>query len=475
MFTNTNTFYSSTVSSTYGITPSLFTNSQTFYNPTVLNVNTLAPSLFTNNQTFYKSSVGNLNTVTPNLYTNSQTFYSPTAAYSSQELLPALFTNTNSFFSPAVTYVNTLAPSLFTNTNTSYTHTVAIPTFAQQAFRWYGNGSVESSLTAVAAQDTEYALDPPAAHNRHLRIRVAATSGSAPNTTDWQLKVSHNGGAYANLPASGVVAYADNSLIDGEVTTEQLTGGSGVFSAGAVSEDGLADNIGIGSGAYTELLFSLALVGGTGGDTYDFRVYRDGAALDTYGVTPRFKLNVVPQNLSPSLFTNTNSFYNPTVLNVNTLTPSLFTNTNTFFSPTVLNVNTLAPSLFTNSQTFYTVTATATYSLTPSLFTNTNTFFSPSITTTYALTPSLFTNSSTFFSPTAENDNYVLPTLVVNNQTFFSPTVDQEPVNIRPELLVNTNVFYSPRIFDPNPRIGRALHQPLLPKGHRLRTRFGRR
>lgn len=60
--------------------------------------------------------------------------------------------------------------------------------------------------------------------------------------------------------------------------------------------------------------------------------------------------------LYPSLLTNTNTFYSPTVsAGAVTLTPSRYDNTNTFYSGFV-NINgvVLQPSLYTNGQTFYT-------------------------------------------------------------------------------------------------------------------------
>lgn len=65
-----------------------------------------------------------------------------------------------------------------------------------------------------------------------------------------------------------------------------------------------------------------------------------------------------------------------------TLTPSLFTNTQTFYSPTVTTgAVTLLPALYTNQQTFYspTITQTSAQTLLPDLFVNQSTFFSPSI------------------------------------------------------------------------------------------------
>jgi len=106
------------------------------------------------------------------------------------------------------------------------------------------------------------------------------------------------------------------------------------------------------------------------------------------------------------------------------LTPSLFTNTNTFYSPTVgRGAVGLTPDLFTNSQTFYAPTVSTTYGLTPSLFTNTNTFYTPTVAAgAVTLTPSLFTNDNTFYSPTVDLATFpqdIAPPLFANDNTFY--------------------------------------------------------
>lgn len=85
-----------------------------------------------------------------------------------------------------------------------------------------------------------------------------------------------------------------------------------------------------------------------------------------------------------------------------TLTPALFTNTQTFYAPTVSGGTvTLTPSLVTNSQTFYAPTVSATYALTPGLVSNAQTFYGPAITQGAAqIHPLLFTNNSIFYGAT---------------------------------------------------------------------------
>lgn len=81
-----------------------------------------------------------------------------------------------------------------------------------------------------------------------------------------------------------------------------------------------------------------------------------------------------------------------------TLTPSLFTNTNTFYAPTVApGAVDLTPSLFTNDNTFYSATVTlagGSQTLTPGLFSNSNTFYGPTVVRTPGfLTPVMKNNT----------------------------------------------------------------------------------
>ncbi len=182
------------------------------------------------------------------------------------------------------------------------------------------------------------------------------------------------------------------------------------------------------------------------------------------------------QSLTPTLFTNTQTFFDPTVTSLWIIAPSLFTNTQTFFDPTVTpGAVTLTPSLFTNSQTFFgptvgtggatqdlfptlvtnaqsffTPSVTATKTLLPSLVTNTQTFFGPAITTTYGLTPSLVTNSQSFFSPTVTTTYGLTAPLVTNVQTFYGPEVTlviaSNQTLSQDETFINANEFFSPII-----------------------------
>ena len=159
------------------------------------------------------------------------------------------------------------------------------------------------------------------------------------------------------------------------------------------------------------------------------------------------------QTLTPSLYTNTNTFYSPTITqggSTQTLVPDLYVNSNTFYSAIVtVGSVTLTPSLYTNSNSFYSPTVAAgAITLTPSLYVNSNIFYSPTVTVgAVTLTPSLYTNPNTFYSPTVAAGAVTLtPSLYTNTNTFYSPTVAAGAVTLTPSRYVNSNAFYSPTV-----------------------------
>lgn len=158
-----------------------------------------------------------------------------------------------------------------------------------EAYRFYEDGT-EAGSAAVAAQDTAISRNANTAPDFLLRVR--ANNDGAPGFepfVDWRLQVSKNGGAYADVTSasSDVKGFVSTNLTDGGATTERLTGGSGAFIAGEISEDGLADAFALPGGNYSELLYALSLVTAdlTENDTLDFRVIRDGSTM-TYSVVP---------------------------------------------------------------------------------------------------------------------------------------------------------------------------------------------
>ena len=90
---------------------------------------------------------------------------------------------------------------------------------------------------------------------------------------------------------------------------------------------------------------------------------------------------------------------------------------------------TLTPSLYTNSNTFYAPTVTAgTVTLAPARYDNTNQFYSPTVSYSNTLVPGLLTNTNEFYSPVvtqAGGTQFLLPALFVNDNQFFTATISQ--------------------------------------------------
>lgn len=96
-FTNTQTFYTQTISVT--LSPTLYADPDTFFDPSIVSASVINPSLFTNTQTFFSTSLQLR--LSPTAYTNSSTFFSPTIL-SAGVVAPALWTNTQTFYAPSV-------------------------------------------------------------------------------------------------------------------------------------------------------------------------------------------------------------------------------------------------------------------------------------------------------------------------------------------------------------------------------------
>lgn len=130
LYTNTQTFYGTTITTTYTLSPSLFTNTQAFFAPTVTSTYDLTPALYPNTQTFYSATVsqtGAGQNLQPSLYTNTQTFYSATVTTGPVTLQPSLYTNTQTFFAATVAPGPVdLLPSLYTNTQSFYAAVVTV-------------------------------------------------------------------------------------------------------------------------------------------------------------------------------------------------------------------------------------------------------------------------------------------------------------------------------------------------------------
>lgn len=237
--------------------------------------------------------------------------------------------------------------------------------------------------------------------------------------------------------------------IAGTFDTWDITQSGVTFATGVELEEpdsGVGNDIG-GTVAYA----SCSTGTSTAAPRVDFTI-AGGTITNVRGPVVVLRVRDTSQPLTPDLYTNTQTFYQPTVTpGTVTLTPDLYTNDQTFYSPDVTQsggVQNLDPALYTNDQTFYAPTVATTYSLTPDLYTNVQTFYGPTIAATYSIEPALYTNDQTFYSPTVSQAGQaqdLTPDLYTNTQTFYSATVTTT-YDIAPLLFSNTQTFYSPTV-----------------------------
>jgi len=204
----------------------------------------------------------------------------------------------------------------------------------------------------------------------------------------------------------------------------------------------------------------------------------NGLSAATFVLKPAAGGGGSSQGLTPSLFTNSQSFFAPTVATTYGLTPNVVINSNSFFGPTATTAYTLAPSLVSNSNSFFGPTASATYVLTPGLVTNSGSFFGPTVSATYALTASLLTNDQTFYDVTITGGTITLiAPLLINTQTFYDSTVTVVgggQALSQDFLFTNYNRWFSPDLSAPNRAtvsLSFAKGRPLAKKQDNLKTR----
>jgi len=488
LFTNSQTYFAPTVSSTYNVTPGLFTNTQTYFAPTVGRgpVN-LTPGLFTNSQTYFAPTIGRgpVN-VSPGLFTNTQTYFAPTVGRGAVNLSPGLFTNTQTYFAPTVSPgVVNLLPSLFTNSQTYFAPTVTAGA-VNILPGLFTNTQTFFAPTLVNAVN----LSPGLFTNNQTFFTPTVTAGTvnllpglftndqiyfAPTIGRGTVNVAP--GLFTNSQTfyAPTVTRGAVDLLPGLFTNTQTYFNPSVTSTRDVSP-GLFTN----SQTYfaPTVLSTYALTPGlfTNNQTFFTPTVQPGVRNLTPGLFTNTQTYFAPTvvngyNIAPGLFTNTQTYFDPTVLSTYTLLPGLFTNsqtffapavttsrdiqpglftnTQTYFAPTVNKFNTILPGLFTNSQIFYSPTITlpaGTQNIAPGLFTNSQTYFAPTVLSTYNLTPGLFTNSQIFYSPSVSTSNQIQPGLFTNSQTYFAPTVTAGAVNIQPGLFTNGQIFYNPAV-----------------------------
>lgn len=152
-------------------------------------------------------------------------------------------------------------------------------------------------------------------------------------------------------------------------------------------------------------------------------------------------------SLTAPLYIDADTFYTPAVAaGAVTLTPSLYSDADTFYTHTITGgAAVLAPSLYTDADTFYAHTVAAgAVTLTPSLYSDADTLYSATVAASYGLTPALFTDADTFYAPTVTGGGLTLqPSLYGDADTFYTHTITGGAVVLTPALYTDADTFYS--------------------------------
>lgn len=338
-----------------------------------------------------------------------------------------------------------------------------------------------NSLTIVSiwrAKDSQYAF----ADGTGILVssRTAGNAGFS-----WGRTAAQSGGATGNLTSQTFVVHGVAQYTEANATIESLVDSPVAFRASGTVASWF--RFGKKSSADTTIgtcsTGSALVIGGLGpygssGWFWTDRAYLtlvfnrplgdDEIALLTSSVASPWQIFKKParriwipaaggagaQTLTPSLFTNSQSFYAPSVTTgAVTLTAGLFTNSNSFFGHTLTTNYGLVATLFTNSQTFYAPTVTpGAVTLTPGLFSNSQTFYAPIVTQDGGpqyVTPDLYSSSQTFYTHVVSQSGGtqdITPALYSNSQSFYAPAVTVGGVSLLPALFENSQTFYAPTV-----------------------------
>lgn len=184
-----------------------------------------------------------------------------------------------------------------------------------------------------------------------------------------------------------------------------------------------------------------------------------------YGATQKLVIGRLGDDTSSTTYQHDDPLYLVAVWNrqlPKNLAASLSVNPWQIFAPIPRNVfadvaggsgsQTLSPSLYSNSQSFYAPTlAPGAVTVTPSLYNNSQTFYSLTLSSTKTLSAALFTNAPTFYASIVSlgsGPQVISPPLLVNAQSYFTQLVTPGQVSLFPALLTNSQSFYPATVSD---------------------------
>src|SRR3990167_2261703 len=370
----------------------------------------LTLSLGTNPQTF--PAPKGSHRLPASLFTNTNVFHAATVS-STYALTPALVTNTETFYAPTVTNTFGLYPSLLTNTQT-FIRTNLLLRSQELDNAWWLKTAGGTGTTPVVTADYG-----------------TATDGTL---TAERVELSSGGSGQSQLASSSVTTVTGTTYTFsvwakslGGTVSVSMFGVAGVETISVTSAWQRFTRTTTATGTGSEVRLAKREVWGTGG-TADLLVWgmqlEAGSNVSDYIPTTSatasgYLATVSPGEVfvQPNLFTNTETFYGPTVTTIYRLAAGYWDNTQTFYGPQANLV--IFPSLLSTPSDFYAATVTTHNDIVVDLFTNTQTFYDPVLVSTYPLTPPILRNYNQIFP--ARLDPPALDTLPVSEFTLGKP------------------------------------------------------
>ena len=156
--------------------------------------------------------------------------------------------------------------ALATSTNTIDAQTGVTTTPTYYDFTFDGTFTLTSGTPYFVVVDTSASLGAGVNDGVYLGNNLSGThpgNRAGRNTTGTWAGATGDFGfkvwAGPFVPGTTALTYDSPNLTNGEVTTNRLTGGTGTFAAGKVSEDAVMDDLGWAGNNYTELVYALLI------------------------------------------------------------------------------------------------------------------------------------------------------------------------------------------------------------------------
>ena len=353
---------------------------------------TLEPTLYSDADTFYAPTVTNTNTLSPALYSDPETFYAPTVTAQARTLSPSLFYDGSDpkfdvsgnghdlvSITGATSATGKIGGALSFNGSSDWAKIPAsgVPSWWTDVsfsvsvwFKTTSSGAIFGHTSNTDPTSTPSGFVPAmyidsAGDLRSSLIWRGSTTTCVSSVGDLRDGFWHLATAVIDASANTETLYIDNVQTDQDTSISPTDYNTGTY----------AYQLGAAHGSASWPNFPTSGWSYFNGELDDARIY--DRALSSAEVTTLQAQNGPSDTFSQWPLESTgDTFYAPTVTNVNTLSPALYSDADTFYAPTIQRV--ITASLYSDPEVFYAPTVTpGAVSVSTALFVETNIFYSP--------------------------------------------------------------------------------------------------